>query len=526
MSEPGIFDARSSGILLHPTSLPGPHGVGDLGKEAHRFVDFLKTAGQRWWQMLPVGPPGAGNSPYDSPSSFAGSSLLVSLDELVKQGLLTKHEVTPGKALSRPGRADYVRASKYREPRLRLAFERFELQHSAKSRDELAQFRAENASWLPDYTLYSALKSASGNKCWIDWQPELRRRDRKALARAAEQLKGEVGFHEFVQFQFEKQFSALRAHCKEAGILLLGDVPMFVAYDGADVWAHPDLFHLDERGRRSVVAGVPPDAFSKTGQLWGNPLYRWNVLKRSGYRWWIERFKTTLARFDAVRLDHFIGFRRYWEVAARSKTAMKGRYVQVPGEDFFETVRQELGGLPFIAEDLGIVTPEVTALRDRFALPGMRVLQFAFSDPNGSDYLPHRYSRHSVVYSGTHDNDTTVGWFRGAAKGKGLRSERERVLEYSGGDPKQIHWDVVRLGLSSVANTALFPLQDLLGLGSAARMNTPGTCEGNWEWRVSDAELRPDIAARMAELCRLFDRLPPPDEPSPRRKRQRRPTKG
>lgn len=513
MKPSGPFSTRTSGILLHPTSLPGPYGVGDLGPAAHRFAEWLGAAGQSFWQMLPVGPPGTANSPYDSPSSFAGSALLISLELLAQRGWLKKSEIVAAKPLG-TRRADYAGAARFREPRLRQAFERFRAGAKAADREELARFRAEQSSWLRDYTLFSALKSAHGGACWSTWTPELRLRNAAALRRAGAELKDQVEYHEFLQFEFHRQWAELRERCQALGVRLLGDVPMFVAYDGADVWANPELFHLDDQGRRTVVAGVPPDAFSRTGQLWGNPLYRWDVARRTGYRWWIERFKTTLTRFDAARLDHFIGFRRYWEVPAKSKTAMRGRYVTAPGEDFFEKVRRALGGLPFMAEDLGIVTPEVTALRDRFELPGMCILQFAFSDPNGSDYLPHRFGRHSVVYSGTHDNDTTVGWFKStAATGRGpraaaSRAERERVLAYAGSSGRSIHWDIIRLGLMSVANTAVFPLQDLLGLGSQARMNTPGTTQNNWQWRVRPGELTDDLSERMSSLARLYDRAP------------------
>jgi 4-alpha-glucanotransferase len=512
VSDP-IFDRRTSGILLHPTSLPGDHGVGDLGPAAHAFADFLADAAQSWWQMLPLGPPGAGNSPYDSPSSFAGSSQLVSLDLLSREGWLTPREIRAPDELTRSKRARYKAARRFKEPLLRLAEQRWRGSAGAEERARFEQFKSDNASWLDDYALYSALKAAHSERCWVDWDRELRDREPAALERARRDLAGEVSYHEFVQYEFDRQWTLLRSRCRELGISLLGDIPMFVAFDGADVWAHREVFHLDETGRRSVVAGVPPDAFSETGQLWGNPLYRWDELQRTNYAWWVERLRVTLRRFDAVRLDHFIGFRRCWEIPAESTTAIQGRFVPVPGDEFFESLQRALGGLPFIAEDLGIVTAEVHALRDKFALPGMRVLQFAFSDPNGSDYLPHRYPRHAVVYSGTHDNDTTVGWYEAkppsGRAGTAHREERDRVLRYVGGDGQELHWDVIRVALMSVANTALFPLQDLLGLGSSARMNTPGTIKDNWEWRFRPEQLTRDVAARMAILCKLYDRAPP-----------------
>ncbi len=358
------------------------------------------------------------------------------------------------------------------------------------------------------------MKSAEGGAPWPAWEPDLVARKPAALRRARRRLADGIAFHEFVQYQFDRQWRALQRRCRELGISLLGDVPIYVAHDGADVWAHRELFHVDRAGRRRVVAGVPPDAFSSTGQLWGNPLYRWSALDRSDYAWWIARLALTLSRFDAVRLDHFIGFRRYWEVKAGARTAERGRFVQVPGERFLSTVQSALGGLPFVAEDLGIMTDEVRALRDRFGLPGMRVLQFAFDDAGPSDYQPHRYPRHAVAYTGTHDNDTAVGWFKERAprgdrkRSRELSERRRRVLDYLDSDGREIHWDMIRAALMSVADTAVFPMQDLLGLGSAARMNTPGTSHGNWSWRVQEAELAPAIAERMAGLCAIYERVP------------------
>ena len=500
-----LFDRRSSGILLHPTCLPGPHGIGDLGSAAYRFADYLMRAGQSWWQMLPVGPPGAGNSPYDSPSSFAGSALLVSLELLVEDGLLRGDEVTPPAALGATDHADHAGARAFKAPLLRLAAERMRQGDFAKLREELEAFQASHSDWLPDYVLFRALKEAHGQKPWFEWPAELRLRDSEALARARRELQTEIDVHVFVQFAFARQWERLRQYCRGAGISLLGDLPIYVAYDGADVWAHPDLFFLDEHGRRTVVAGVPPDAFSSTGQRWGNPLYRWDVMQERDFAWWVDRFAHTLERFDAVRIDHFIGLRRYWEVPADHETALHGSFRHAPGEQLLERLRTRLGSLPFIAEDLGLVTDEVHALRNHFELPGMKVLQFAFSDPSGSDYLPHRYERRAVVYSGTHDNDTTVGWFQ---KLGSADDERRRLLLYVGGDGTAIHWDVIRAALFSVANTALFPLQDLLGLGSASRMNVPGTSEGNWRWRLAPELLTDENAEKMFALCRLADRTP------------------
>ncbi|MEP7048776.1 MAG: 4-alpha-glucanotransferase [Pseudomonadota bacterium] len=507
------FSERCSGILLHPTSLPGPHGVGDLGPHAFRFVDFLARAGQRYWQMLPVGPLGAGASPYDSPSAFAGSPLLLSLEALVDRGLLERSEVLDPRAFEGKRNARYPAAIRYRERRLRLAFARFQARMGDAERGELAHFLDQQRHWLPDYTLFRALKAARGGEPWTTWPSELKQRETAALERARKELSTEVQYHEFLQFEFARQWSALRRYANERGVKLLGDVPMFVAHDGSDVWSHQAIFQLDHDGERRVVAGVPPDYFSQDGQRWGNPLYDWGVLRETGYAWWVDRFRSTLERFDALRLDHFIGFHRYWEIPAHAQSARDGRFIAVPGEDFFEQVRSTLGRLPFIAEDLGLVTPEVAAMRDRFGMPGMRVLEFGFAG-GAHDYQPHRFPTQTVVYTGTHDNDTIVGWLssheRAGAEheAQALRAERLRALRYSGSNGQEPHWDLIRVALMSVANTAIFPLQDLLGLGAEARMNVPGTASGNWEFRALEGEFSAAIADRMASLCETYERIP------------------
>lgn len=510
---PSPFDERSSGILFHPGSLPGPHGSGDLGPWAHRFVDFLARSGQRWWQMLPVGPPGAGNSPYDSSSTFAGSPMLVSLEFLARDGLLDARDLGAPHRMVSADRILYTAARNFRWKRLRRAFETFQGRKlPALHRDFLA-FRERSAHWLPGFTQFSALKRAHAGLPWTRWSPDLALGQPEALARAERELAGEIEFQEFVQFAFDRQWNALKLHCGELGVRLLGDVPMFVAHDGADVWEHREIFQLDERGERRVVAGVPPDYFSAEGQLWGNPLYDWEKLKTRGYDWWIQRLQGTLARFDAVRIDHFIAFHRYWEIPASAASAREGRFVQVPGVEFFEALRAHIGGLPFIAEDLGLVTPEVKALRDHFELPGMRVLEFAFGG-DSRDYQPHRFPRRTVVYTGTHDNDTLVGWLNASAltsdpeEKANLDEERKRALAYAGSDGREPHWDFIRLALSSVANTAIFPLQDVLGLGSEARMNVPGTAFGNWTYRARAQDLSATLSERLGELCATYERIP------------------
>jgi 4-alpha-glucanotransferase len=504
----GIFDGRTSGIILHPTSLPGPFGSGDLGREAHLFAQHLARGAQTWWQMLPVGPPGHGGSPYDSPSAFAGSPWLVPLEELVQDGLLDDSALTAPRALARALHTRHHESARFRESRLRAAFAAS--QARSTTRRKLANFVARESGWLDDYALFSALKRAHGGRAWTKWETELRDHQPRALERARHELAQEIAFHCFVQYRFDRAWRALREHCKSLGLLLLGDVPIYVAHDGADAWAHQELFYLQRTGEKSVQAGVPPDYFSRSGQLWGNPLYRWSRLRRSGFTWWLDRFAHNLVRFDALRLDHFIAFRRYWEISAHATTAQHGRFVRGPGEQLFAAVKAHLGALPFVAEDLGLVTPEVTALRERLGLPGMRVLQFAFGEePN--EHLPHRFVRNSVVYTGTHDNDTILGWLRSRLPrrraARELSRARERALRYAGSDGKEPHWDFIRLALSSVANTALVPLQDVLGLGSRARFNTPGTVTGNWQWRVSHEQLHPAAFDRLASLCHDYERV-------------------
>jgi 4-alpha-glucanotransferase len=503
------FAGRTSGVILHPTSLPGPFGVGDLGPAALHFADFLAAAGQTWWQMLPLAPPGAGNSPYDSPSAFAASALFVSLERLVEQRLLDRAEIEPPRALARAKSARYEAARRFREPRLRLASARFKSRATPAERLRYRAFCNRERRWLEDWALFAALKRAHRGAAWTDWEPALRNRHPKALVRARRALAIDLELERFVQYEVQSCLGALRARTKQLGIRLLGDAPIYVAHDSADVWTHRELFFLDRACKPSVVAGVPPDYFSRTGQLWGNPLYRWGVLKATGFEWWLDRLEHVLEGFDALRLDHFIGFRRYYAVAAGARTAQHGRFVNVPGEDFFAALERRLGDLPFVAEDLGLVTPGVEALRERVGLPGMRVLQFAFGDePNL--HLPHRYPQRSVAYTGTHDNDTLRGFLESplphTRDGDAMRRARARALAYAGSDGRAPHWDLLRMTLASPANTALFQLQDPLGLGSKARFNVPGTIQGNWTWRLSGRELDPKLTARLAEMTVRYER--------------------
>lgn len=509
---------RSSGVLLHPTSLPGEFGIGDLGKESRDFLAFLSQTGQHWWQILPVGPTGHGNSPYQSHSSFAGNPLLIS-----PMGLIERRWIKPKDFPPDPGfRADAVEfdlVRDFKEALLRKSFGAFEPDDVAYE-----EFLHANEWWLEDYTLFMALKKEHGGSAWYDWDPPLVRRSASALKKARARLAEEIDYHRFVQYAFELQWKEFRAACDASDIELIGDLPIFVALDSADVWSRPDLFYLDKKGRASVVAGVPPDYFSETGQLWGNPLYRWEAHKLESYRWWVDRLRELLRRVRLVRIDHFRGFESYWEVPADSDSAASGRWMPGPGAPFFHEVGRQLGGLPLIAEDLGLITSHVEELRDQFHLPGMRVLQFAFGpDPGSEKYLPHRYVPNCVAYTGTHDNDTMVGWYTSThiettQSVYEVRAERDFARRYVGTNAKQINWDMIRLASASVADTAIFPLQDVLGLGSEARMNVPGRADGNWCWRFRKSKLDAKARDLLAEVTAVYSRWngPVPEKIDPR----------
>ena len=507
----GLLSAWASGVLLHPTCLPGPHGSGDLGDGARRFVDFLSASLQKWWQMLPVGPPGYGESPYSAESAFGGNPLLVSLEGLASWGLLDLASLPPAEPL-RADRVDYLPTAAHRTKYLRAAFEAFQTRTDHRAFDG---FCGENAAWLDELALFRALKRAHGGVQWTHWEPSVRRREPAALAAARRDLADEVALEKFVQYAFDAQWNELRAYAARRGVGLIGDLPIFVAHDSADVWQHPEAFFLGEDGEPTVISGCPPDYFSATGQRWGNPLYRWRRMKKGGYAWWIARLRLALGRFDAVRLDHFIGFQRYWEIPAAEPTAVRGRWMKGPGTDFFDAVDRalQLIPLPLIAEDLGEATPAVYALRDRYALPGIRILQFAFgTDRSAASFLPYNYPKRAVVYTGTHDNDTVVGWFHDQGGADSTRTaaqaheEREAALRYLGTTGEEIHWDMIRVALASVAELAVFPLQDILGLGSEARMNRPGQPVGNWTWRFGEEALTPAVAERLALLTRTYGR--------------------
>jgi 4-alpha-glucanotransferase len=498
-------------VLLHPTSLPGPHGVGDLGPAARHLAEFLRSAGQRWWQTLSLGPPGLGNSPYNALSAFAGNPLLLSLDALVADGLLEPEDLGPAPSL-RTARADYAVATAFKDARLRRAFAAFGRRDRTQDHAAFDEFRQTQGSWLSDYALFRALKDAQGGAAWSAWPADLRLRVPAALHAAARDLAGEIRYHEFLQFLFARQWAALRRHARALGVGLIGDIPIYVAGDSADVWANPELFRLRPDGQPEVVAGVPPDYFSETGQRWGNPVYRWDVMRAQTYRWWIERFRLTFARFDAARLDHFIGFARFWEIPAERPDARGGRWTPGPGAELFESVFRALGPLELIAEDLGSVTPEVTALRDRFDFPGMRVLQFVLGTELTGDAAPERYPRRSVVYTGTHDNDTVQGWFRtggldpDTSPPAEIERRRQLICRQIGSQGRDVHWGAIRLALSTPSDTAIIPVQDVLGLGSDARMNLPASAAGNWEWRLTEGALDPALAERLLGLTRAHGR--------------------
>ncbi len=502
---------RSSGILLHPTSLPGPFGVGDLGPEAYAFADFLEASGQSVWQVLPLGPTGYGDSPYACYSAFAGNTLLISPEQLVVEGLLDKDELVKGPK-SAGKRVDFEAVHKYKDKILRRAFDSFK-QNKSSELIAFERFCSGHADWLDDYALFRALKDEHGGVAWNEWDAPLVRRELAALSAAKQRLLEEIEAQKFYQFLFFRQWFALKADCNRRGIKFVGDIPIFVAHDSADVWTNPDQFKLRADGSPIVVAGVPPDYFSATGQLWGNPLYNWEQMRGDGFNWWIERVKATLETFDIARIDHFRGFAACWEIPGGDRTAERGRWVEAPGRELFTAIRKALGEVPIIAEDLGVITPDVEALRDDFGFPGMRILQFGFSSDTTNIDLPHNYHRNVVVYTGTHDNDTAVGWFSSVAgegstrDAKQIEREREFCLKYLDTEGKEIHWDFIRGVLASVANTAVVPLQDLLGLGTEARMNLPNSNEGNWAWRVLPGALTKEIGTRLRELTELYGRV-------------------
>jgi 4-alpha-glucanotransferase len=495
-----MLTERSSGILLHPTSLPGPYGCGDIGADAYVFLDWLAASGQSVWQMLPLGPVGIGNSPYMSSSAFAGNPLLIDLASLGRLGWLTPEDLIAD-ADADVRRVDYARQSAFRLPRLRRAAQAFAASAEPEQRADLAAYCQAEAGWLDDYALFMALDAAHPGLSWNAWPAPLAQRRPAALKQAARQHAGEIGFWKFCQWQFDRQWSRLKVYANQRGVRILGDVPIFVAHHSADVWAHQDLFELDAHGAQAVVAGVPPDYFSPTGQRWGNPLYRWSAHQADGYAWWLARMARALALADQVRIDHFRGFAAYWEIPATEDNAVHGRWVAAPGRALFDALRRRFPDLPIIAEDLGDITEEVLELRDAFGLPGMRILQFAFGGDAGHGYLPHNYPVNCVAYIGTHDNDTAQGWWQAIGP-----RERAFVQHYLGSDGHDVHWALMRALSASVARCVIYSMQDVLGLDGSQRMNVPGVCDGNWEWRFSWDQVQSWQATALRQMAAVHGR--------------------
>lgn len=491
---------RASGVLLHPTSLPGPHGSGDLGPAALHFVDWLVAAGQKLWQILPLGGIGAGNSPYMSPSAFAGNVLLIDLAELAQHGWLDPAELVPDVHFQ-DRRVAYDAVVPWRLARLERAAARFAAAGAPADHAAFAGFCRAQGHWLDDYALFMTLADRHPGRTWAEWDAPLARREPAALAEVARRDADRIAFWKFGQWCFQRQWSRVKAYANQRGVKIVGDTPIFIAYHSAEVWAHRELFELEPDGTPSVVAGVPPDAFSDVGQRWGNPLYRWPAHAADGYAWWVQRIRHTFELVDIVRIDHFRGFAGYWEIPASEPTAMRGQWKAGPGAALFEAVSRALGPMPVIAEDLGVITPDVVELRKAFDFPGMRILHFAFGDTSGNNYLPHNFEPDTVVYTGTHDNETSIGWWESLDEGL-----RRHVADYFGTDGREMHWTLIRAACASVADTAIYPLQDVLGLGAAHRMNWPGQGEGWWEWRFAWEQVRPEHAQRLAHLCALYRR--------------------
>jgi 4-alpha-glucanotransferase len=494
-----IFE-RASGILLHPTSLPGSHGIGDIGPKAFQWVNFLASTGCRLWQILPLGPTGYGDSPYQCFSAFAGNPLLISPDLLYADGLLQESDFNKNPGFQSDS-VDFGSVIPYKLSILDRSYEYFQNQRASKIKNDFNAFKQKEAYWLDDFTLFMAIKESQGGGPWIKWPEKIRKRDQETLKKFRDQNFNLIDRQAYRQFLFFQQWERLRNYAHDQGINIIGDIPIFVSHDSADVWANPSLFFLDDDSQPTAVAGVPPDYFSPTGQLWGNPLYRWDIHAENGYSWWISRFEAVLSMVDIVRLDHFRGFAGYWEIPASEKTAINGKWVQGPGKHFLYKVREALGELPIIAEDLGVITEDVVDMRETFNLPGMKVLVFAFDSDARNIFLPHNYTSDYVVYTGTHDNDTALGWYQRVDE-----KERDFARRYLARDGHDISWDLIRAAWSSVAQMALAPMQDFLSLDNGARMNYPSTLGGNWVWRMPSDALTEALRARIAESNTLYGR--------------------
>ena len=493
---------RSSGILLHPTSLPGKYGIGSLGKEAYKFVDFLKKANQKLWQIFPLGPTGYGDSPYQCFSTFAGNPYLIDFDLLIEQNLLAEEDLKGVDFGGNEEYIDYGAIYNQKYPLLRKAYENFKANENKELKEKLETFKAENSSWLDDYSLYISLKNHFNGLPWNEWEDDIRTRKESAINKYKAELADEIEYNNFIQFLFFTQWNNVKKYANDNGIKIIGDIPIFVAVDSSDAWANPEIFLFDPELKPVKVAGVPPDYFSATGQLWGNPLYDWDKLKELNYKWWVDRVKANLSTCDIIRIDHFRGFDEYWAVPYGDKTAENGTWCPGPRTDLFNAIKNELGELPIIAEDLGTMTQGVIDLREATGFPGMKILGFAFDSKEENDYLPHTYTKNCVVYTGTHDNDTLIGWFT-----KANEDDKQFARNYlNSRSDNEIHWDAIRGAWSSVANMAIAPIQDFLGLGSEARINTPGLASGNWQWRLKDGVLTDELAERIAKLTKVYSR--------------------
>lgn len=500
-----MFITRASGILLHPTSLPSRFGIGDLGSGAYQFVDFLVESFQQVWQILPLGPTGFADSPYLCYSALAGNPLLISPEKLYEENLLSQEDLDNYPELPQYW-VDYDLVKEHKLPLLYKAIENFKQGATPEQKAAFEQFCQRHAAWLDDYTLFMAIKEDQDGAGWYQWEEKLAKRDPQTLADYTNKLSNAIFQHKFLQFEFFRQWTNLKEYANEQGIKLFGDIPIYVAHDSVDVWANPDIFCLDEEtGEPALMAGVPPDYFSETGQLWGNPVYNWEALQKTKFKWWIQRVEGILEYVDLIRIDHFRGFEAYWAVPQGEETAINGEWLTAPGEEFFDLLAQDLGKLPIIAEDLGVITPEVEALRDKYEFPGMKILQFAFDSDRANCFLPYNYvNRNCIVYTGTHDNDTTVGWFYARSP-----EEQKRVTDYLGCVCEEgIHWSLIRMALASVANQAIFPLQDVLGFGSDCRMNVPGIAENNWKWRYVPENINSDLANTLKWLTFMYGRAP------------------
>lgn len=488
---------RKAGILLHPSSLPGREGIGTLGNKCFEFIDFLSNSGQKLWQIFPLGPTGYGDSPYQCFSAFAGNPYLIDLEKLIQEGYLNYEDLDNVDFGDNASRIDYGKIYNNKLPLLRKSFSKFDVNNN-----EFIYFINENNYWLDNYALFSALKKHFGGISWLEWDEKVKNRDEQELNKYREILKEEINYQKYLQYTFYKQWKEVKKYANNKGIEIIGDIPIFVSMDSADAWSNPEIFLFDKDRNPVKVAGVPPDYFSETGQLWGNPLFDWEELKKNNYSWWIDRVKANLSLYDIIRIDHFRGFESYWEINYGEKTAINGKWVKGPGIDLFNTIKEKLGDINIIAEDLGTLTDEVIELKEKAGFPGMKILQFAFDEDPENDYLPHNYETNCVVYTGTHDNDTTNSWYF-----KLNDKERGEIRDYLNvNDDSYIVYSLIRLALRSVADISIIPMQDYLNLGEEARINTPGLASGNWQWRLNDGMLSDDLAKNIAHLTRIYGR--------------------